>query len=149
MKIYKSILLFVFTLLFVSCSNDDDNPTETQSPLNGNWEISQSVTGGSSPYSLDVNLNLTFSGNVVSGSGTIIHSQTSGGTTFTVTLQNSISGSYSDPNINITLSNSSAGSSFTYNGTWNTKNVNFTGTVTINDGNEVSTYESVSLFKNN
>ena len=149
MKNFQLLFLLVFSLLLVSCSSDDNNPAEAQSPLNGKWEIFQSLTGGSSPYSLEVNLNLTFSGNVVSGSGTIIHSQTSGGATFTVTIQDNISGSYNDPNINITVSNSSEGSSFTYNGTWNTKNVSFTGTVTINDGNEVSTYESVSLFKNN
>ena len=147
MKIIQSLFLLVFSLLLISCSSDDDSPTETQSPLNGKWEISQSITGGSSPYSLEVSMNLTINGNVVSGSGTIVHSKTSGGATFTVTIQDDISGSYNDPNINIT--SSSGDDSFTYIGSWNNKNVNFTGTVTINDGNEIYTYESVSLFKNN
>lgn len=141
------LFIILFSLLLISCSGDD-NPTETQSPLNGEWEIFESVAGGSSPYSLEVNLNLTFTGNNITGTGTIIHSESSGGATFTVTIQDNISGTYNDPSITVTAANSSAGSSFTYNGNWNTKNVNFTGTVTVNDGNNEFTYQNVSLFKN-
>ncbi len=132
MKIYyKFLFIPLISFLLISCSDDDDNPAESSTnPLNGKWEAFKSISGGEN-NSISIDANLSFDGNDVSGSGTITYTNADVSPNVDVTITESITGTYNNPNISISISDGGAGNVFEYSGVWVTENEIFEGTATI------------------
>ena len=148
MTLKNILFLLFFSLVFIACSSDDDNPAEsTSSPLNGKWSMEASSSGGGMDYDITTSLDLNFDGSKVTGSGTTHYTITQNSQTNSLTIQNDIAGTYNDPNINLSVTDATTGYIFNYIGSWETKNENFKGTVKVKVGDTEYTLENMFLFK--
>lgn len=155
MKFYSIIIFLAFSLIFstTGCSSDDSTGPETESELNGNWSSEYSVfTGGSVTDSLTISLSLSENGGVVTGTGSVGYKQTtiSGGSSSSVSgyFTGSVSGSYSNPNLSITLNSQLSNDRLTFSAPWENFEVNFKGDAQIVLNSEVITFTDTFLSKN-
>ncbi len=148
-NLYLTILIAILLFAINACSTDD-NPVEQQPPtsvINGNWEsASWTSTGGGITDSLVVNLTLHEEEGVVSGTGTVNALFQDSSNSISVAMTGDVVGVYSDPNINITLTNSISGDKYTYSGSWKTQNKNFNGTGAITTLGRTNIYSELSMF---
>lgn len=140
-----SILFFALTACSDSTSPDNNDPLIT-----GNWEMYYTYNFQTNYDTLDVKLELKGNENKLNGQiGNLKHKHHQGGTTVTTNITNGdITGTYSETNIDVTLTGI-GNSILNFKGTRNTEFPNETryiGTVTIT-GFSTKTYNDMILYK--
>jgi hypothetical protein len=149
MKQIKYIFVIIIAAFaLISCSSDsDNNPAGSSgSQLDGTWKMGYSLFSSNLTVSLEVNVNLTFNNGQISGTGVITYSRDENGTQTNVTIQDDITGSYNDPNVNVTVTDGTTGYKFNYVGSWEDQNSSFNGIAKVTVGDNVYTHEDLSFF---
>jgi hypothetical protein len=137
--------------IFSACSSKNNNPTDPVVPtsaINGTWQSwSKTYTGTELTDSLAVDLNLQEENGVVTGSGTVnALFQDSSSTTISVTMTGNVTGTYSNPNINLVFTSSISDDKYTYSGSWERTNENFKGTASVTTLDKTYIFSESSLF---
>jgi hypothetical protein len=116
-----SAIFIAALILFVGCK-DSENPASSNNSTNtltGIWGMNYL---GNSNDTLSVTLNINGTNNSIGGNGSVIYTQVIGGTYRRLEGSGTLLGTYSDSNINVTISD------FNFNG--NKSGTNYIGTAT-------------------
>jgi len=150
-KLILYVVLVAGLILSTSACKSSDNLTDPVTPIseiNGNWRTASWTSNSGGIYdSLVVELKLTETDGVVSGTGTVAVLFQDSGKSISATFNGNVKGSYSGQNINITLTSSITGDKYIYTGSWKSRNINFSGTASIKVLGVSHIYQEVSLFK--
>ncbi len=144
MKHLKIISLFIFSLILINCSSDDDNPSSPEaSAIKGTWSDSVNTSG----QILTAELSLDESSGVISGSGDVSYKEESGTSTKSFSFINSATGTIQskDVVINVVF----ADSKFTFTGKLSNDNSTMSGTAVMLVKNNFSFNDGEYTFNMN
>lgn len=147
----KIYLLAIFLFFALTACSDSTSPENNDPLITGTWEMYYTYNFQTNYDTVDVKLQLKGNNSKLTGeSGNLKHRHHEGGTTVTTNITNGdINGTYSENNIDVTLTGI-GNTTFNFKGTRNTDLPNETryiGMVTIK-GFNTKTYDAMILFKN-
>jgi len=126
MKYFKLFFLFVFSLIIIGCSSDDDNPASPQtSILKGTWSDSVKV----SSQSLSTSLSIDESSGVVTGSGKISFIDETSSSKKEISFQTTAAGTFFSKDVVVSVT--SEENKYTFTGKLSNDNSTMSGTAVL------------------
>lgn len=150
MKLILSGLLIALSLFSFACKSSSNNPVTTTNEFSGTFNLSSFTTTGSTYDSLIVSMNLTGNNNILGGTGTITYGKHQAGNDLKIVISGNATGSYSDSNLGVTITDKVTNNRFIYTGTKSSSSSSsYQGGALIITSTDTLTFASETVFKSN
>jgi len=139
-----SVLFFLLAVISITgCKKDSDNTiTPTTSQYKGTWEISNYTTVNYIQDSIIVKLSMDGNNGALTGTGNIVYGTNKSGSTVVIVINGNITGSYTDSNLSIIVTDKTTANRFTYSGT---KQASLAGQSYVGNGAIITSTDTTNL----